>query len=65
MAVKTRSGMTICDARSDVQGQKWNEARLPTDEYWDANSFGLTDTILCTADSSVWIANINGYWKEL
>jgi len=57
--------MTICDERSDVDGERWDIAKLPIEEFWDAKTFGLTDTILCTADSSVWMADINGFWKEL
>ena len=63
--VKTRNGFTICDSRSDVQGQRWDEKKEPVLEFWDKKTFGLTDIILCTEDSSAWIADINGYWKEL
>ncbi|GHT18071.1 hypothetical protein AGMMS49573_10770 [Endomicrobiia bacterium] len=65
MALKTRNNFTICDLRSDIEEQKWNEARVPKDTYWDSTTFGVTDTVLCTADSSVWICDINGYFKEL
>lgn len=63
--VKTRNGLTLCEARSDVDGQRWDMAQEPVSKFWDARRFGLTDTIICEEDSSVWIAGINGIWKEL
>ncbi len=65
MAVVTRDNFTICDNRSDVENQRWDRARLPVETYWDSYRFNTTSIVLCTQDSSVFIADINGYFKEL
>ncbi len=63
--VKTYNDFTICENRADVEGEKWSVSKKPIDQFWDGYRFNLTSIILCIQDSSVWIAGIDGTFKEL
>jgi len=63
--VRTRNGKTIAEFVSDVDGQRWDIAREPTNEFWDKNSFGLTDIVLVTQNGHEYICDVDGFFKDI